>query len=105
MRAMSSGGTGSRTVDALVFGRVDFCLYNMAKDVLKNPTPKKVLERSAENHRVTVSKYNYGRKQIQKAGIYPFAFLKKGSGVEVLPNPLKLILGKLAAIGAMEECV
>lgn len=49
-------------------------------------------------------KDDYGRKQIQKAGIFPFAFLKKGSGVEVLENPLKLILQKMMAVGAPEEC-
>ena len=82
----------------------DFNLYNAAKGMLKNPTAKKVLERSAEHHRITDSKYTYGRQQIQQAGVYPFAFLKKGSGVEVLENPLKLILGKLVTIGAVGEC-
>ena len=33
-----------------------------------------VLERSAEHHRVTDSKYAHGRKQIQKAGISPLLF-------------------------------
>lgn len=83
----------------------DFFEYKTAKKLLgKQRKALEVLERSAEHHRITDSKYTYGRKQIQDAGVYPFAFLKKGSGVEVLPNPLKLIWGKLAAIGVVEEC-
>ena len=97
--------------EAMIYNRVfkadvnqAFYLYKVAKDRIGNPMAKKVLECSAEHHRITDSKYTYGRKQIQDAGVYPFAFLKKGSGVEVLPNPLKLIWGKLAAIGVVEEC-
>ena len=83
----------------------DYFAYHMAKKRLgKQRKALEVLERSAEHHRITDSKYAYGRKQIQKAGIFPFAFLKKGSGVEVLENPLKLILGKMTAMGTEEEC-
>ena len=83
----------------------DYYAYQMAKKLLgKQRKALEVLESSAEHHRITDGKYAYGRKQIQKAGIYPYAFLKKGSGVEVLPNPLKLIQEKLAAIGAVEDC-
>ena len=83
----------------------DYFAYQTAKKRLgKQRKALEVLERSAEHHRVTDSKYAHGRKQIQKAGIFPFAFLKKGSGVEVLENPLRLIWDKLVAIGAAEEC-
>lgn len=83
----------------------DYYAYQTAKKLLgKQRKALDVLERSAEHHRITDSKYAHGRKQIQKAGIFPFAFLKKGSGVEVLENPLKMILGKMTAIGAVEEC-
>lgn len=95
---------------AMIYGRIfkadasqDFYTYAAAKKLLKNPTAKKVLETSSEHHPITSSKYAYGRKMIQDAGIYPFAFLKKRSEVEVLENPLKLIQGKLVAIGATEE--
>ena len=82
----------------------DFVAYQMAKKRLgKQRKALEVLERSAEHHRITDSKYAHGRKQIQKAGIFPFAFLKKGSGVEVLENPLRLIWDKLVAIGAADE--
>ena len=83
----------------------DFVAYQMAKKRLgKQRKALEVLERSAEHHRITDSKADYGRKQIQKAGIFPFAFLKKECGVEVLANPLRLIWDKLVAIGAVEEC-
>lgn len=99
--------------EAMIYRRVfkvdadqDYFAYQMAKKRLgKQRKALEVMERSAEHHRITDSKYAHGRKQIQKAGIFPFAFLRKGSGVEVLENPLKLILGKMTAIGAMEECV
>lgn len=98
--------------EGLIYRRVfkanenqDFFTYQTAKSLLKKQRKAlEVLEWSAEHHRVTDSKYAHGRKQIQKAGIFPFAFLKKGSGVEVLENPLKMILQKIAAIGAVEEC-
>ena len=98
--------------EAMIYRRVfkadadqDYFAYQTAKKRLgKQRKALEVLERSAEHHQITDSKYTYGRKQIQDAGVYPFAFLKKGSGVEVLPNPLKLILGKVAAIGVVEEC-
>lgn len=100
------------TAEAWIYRRVfkseadqDFFAYQTAKKLVgKQQKALEVLERSAEHHRITGSTYNYGKTQIQKTGIYPFAFLRKGSGVEVLPNPLKLIRGKLAAIGAVEEC-
>ena len=83
----------------------DYFAYQTAKKRLgKQRKALEVLERSAEHHRITDSKYAHGRKQIQKAGIFPFAFLRKGSGVEVLANPLRLIWDKLVAIGAVEEC-
>ena len=83
----------------------DYFAYQTAKKLLgKQQKALDVLERSAEHHRIMDGKYAYGRKQIQRAGIYPFAFLKKGSEVELLPNPLKLILEKLVAIGTVEEC-
>ena len=99
--------------EGLIYRRVfkanenqDFFTYQTAKSLLKKQRKAlEVLERSAEHHQITDSKYAHGRKQIQKAGIFPFAFLKKGSGVEVLENPLKLILRKMTGIGAMEECV
>ena len=99
------------TAEAWIYRRVfkaeadqDYFAYQTAKKLLSNQRKAlDVLERSAEHHRIVDGKYGYGRKQIQKAGIYPFAFLKKGIGVEVLPNPLKLILGKLVAIGAVGE--
>jgi hypothetical protein len=84
----------------------DYFAYQTAKKRLgKQRKALEVLERSAEHHRITDSKYAHGRKQIQKAGIFPFAFLKKGRGVEVLENPLKMILRKMTTIGAVEECV
>ena len=83
----------------------DFVAYQMAKKRLgKQRKALEVLERSAEHHRITDSKADYGRKQIQKAGVFPFAFLKKECGVEVLANPLRLIWDKLVAMGAVEEC-
>ncbi len=99
--------------EAMIYRRVfkasadqEYFAYQTAKKRLgKQRKALEVLERSAEHHRVTDSKYAHGRKQIQKAGIYPFAFLRKGSGVEVMENPLKLILRKMTGIGAMEECV
>ena len=98
--------------EAMIYRRVfkadvdqDYFAYQTAKKRLgKQRKALEVLERSAEHHRVTDSKYAYGRQRIQQAGIYPFAFLKKGRGVEMLENPLKLILAKLVAIGAGEEC-
>ena len=98
--------------EAMIYRRVfkvdadqDYFAYQTAKKRLgKQRKALEVLERSAEHHRITDSKYAHGRKQIQKAGIFPFAFLRKGSGVEVLANPLRLIWDKLVAIGAVEEC-
>lgn len=98
--------------EAMIYRRVfkadaaqDYFAYQTAKKRLgKQRKALDVLERSAEHHRITDSKYAHGRKQIQKAGIFPFAFLKKGSEVEVLENPLRLIWDKLVAIGAVEEC-
>lgn len=60
-----------------------------------------VLERSAEHHRIMDVKYAYGQKQIQKAGIYPFA--EEGEWGGGTGDPLKLILRRLAIIGAVEE--
>ena len=98
--------------EAMIYRRVfkadadqDYLSYQTAKKRLgKQRKALEVLERSAEHHRITDSKDDYGRKQIQKAGIFPFAFLRKGSGVEVLANPLRLIWDKLVAMGAVEEC-
>ena len=98
--------------EAMIYRRIfkaeadqDYYAYLTAKKLLgKQRKALDVLERSAEHHRITDGKYAYGRKQIQRAGIYPFAFLKKESGAEVLENPLKLILLKIAAIGAVGEC-
>ena len=98
--------------EAMIYRRVfkadadqDYFAYQTAKKRLgKQRKALEVLEWSAEHHRITDSKYAHGRKQIQKAGIFPFAFLKKGSGVEVLENPLKLILEKMLDIGVMNEC-
>ena len=100
------------TAEAWIYRRVfkaeadqDYFAYQTAKKLLgKQKKALDVLERSAEHHRIMDGKYAYGRKQIQKAGIYPFAFLKTGSGVEMLENPLKLILEKLVAVGAVEAC-
>lgn len=81
----------------------DFYAYRVAKKLLKKQRKAlEVLEMSSEHHPIMSDKY--GREKIQAAGIYPYAFIRKGSGVEVLPNPLKLIRGKLAVIGVVEEC-
>ena len=82
----------------------DFFSYQTAKKLLgKQRKALEVLEKSAEHHRIMDDNCKYGRKQIQAAGIYPFAFIGKGSGVEVLANPLRLIWDKLVAIGVVEE--
>ena len=98
--------------ESLIYHRVfkadvsqNFFAYQTAKKLLgKQRKAMEVLERSAEHHQITDSQYRHGRKQIQATGIYPYAFIRKGRGVEVLPNPLRLICDKLVVIGAVEEC-
>lgn len=96
--------------EKLVYSRVfkadenqEFYTYQAAKRLLrKERAALKALEMSAEHHPITAHKH--GCKKIKEAGIYPYAFIKKGSGVEVLANPLRLIGEKLVEIGVVEEC-
>ena len=82
----------------------DFYAYRIAKKLMgKQRKALEVLERSAEHHPITADNCKTGRTQIKQAGIYPYAFIGKGNGVEVLPNPLRLIWDKLVAIGARKE--
>ena len=82
----------------------DFYTYRLAKKLLgKQRKALEVLERSAEHHPITGDKHKHGKRQIQAAGIYPFAFIGKGIGVEVLANPLRLIWAKQVAIRVVEE--
>lgn len=80
----------------------DFYSYQAAKRLLKNKSALKVLERSAEHHRIAGSQFARGQKIIRETGIYPFAFVQKMAGVEVLENPLRLIWNKMVEIGAVE---
>lgn len=85
---------------------MQYSLYQMAKKLLgKQRKALQVLERSAEHHQITDSQYRHGRKQIQAAGVYPYAFIRKRDKLEMLANPLKLIWDKLVAIGVIAEPV
>lgn len=77
----------------------DFFTYHTAKKLLTSKAALHTLETSAEHHRITGSNHAQGRKLIKAAGVYPFAFLKKGDEAEKLENPLKLIQKKLAGFG------
>lgn len=82
----------------------DFLTYQLAKKQLKSKMALKTLQWSAEHHDITGGKFAQGRKLIKESGIYPYAFIRKGSGVEVMTNPLRLIWNKLVAIGVVAEC-
>ena len=81
----------------------DFLTYQLAKKQLKSKAALKTLQWSAELHNIGGTQFFQGRKLVKEAGIYPYAFIRKGRGVEVLANPLRLIRDKLVAIGAVEE--
>ena len=81
----------------------DFFTYHAAKKLLPSKAALRTLETSAEHHRITGSNHAQGRKLIKAAGVYPFAFLKKLYGAEVLENPLRLIRRKMSLIGVVEE--
>lgn len=96
---------------AKIYGRVfkgdasqDFLTYKLAKEQFKSKAALRTLEWSAEGHDIAGTKFAQGRKLVKEAGIYPYAFIMKGSGVEVLANPLRLIWDKLVDIGAVEDC-
>ncbi len=82
----------------------DFLTYQLAKKQFKNHAALRVMEWAAEGHDITGTKFAQRRKLIKEAGIYPYAFIRKRRGVEVLANPLRLIWDKLVAIGAVEKC-
>ena len=79
----------------------DFYKYEAAKKLIprRNEAARTTLQLSAMHRSIVDQSYTYGRKVIQQAGIYPYCFLDKHGSVEVLVNPLKLILGKLQAMG------
>lgn len=74
----------------------DFYTYEAAKKLLpKSKAAKEALHLAATNHSIANKNYDYGRKRIQEAGIYPYCFLPKGMEPNRLENPIKLIRKKL----------
>ncbi|MGN1021236.1 MAG: hypothetical protein ACI4O7_12795 [Aristaeellaceae bacterium] len=95
--------TAEQMVYACVFhanDSQDFYTYAAAARLLpaRNTAARRTLLRASQNHRITNQEYAHGRSVIAHAGVYPFCFLPKGSPVEVLPNPLKLIERKITTI-------
>lgn len=78
----------------------DFYAYATAKRHFKPQTKAaKVLKRSSNHHKIIEQEYEYGVKQIKEEGVYPYCFLPKSLGIDMLENPLKLIQRKMADMG------
>ncbi|MBP3646673.1 MAG: hypothetical protein J6K55_09640 [Clostridia bacterium] len=73
---------------------LDFFTYEAAKKKMPSESAKKVLLASAIGKRITGSEYDYGRKLIRTAGVFPFCFLSRNSPQSTLPSPIKLLKEK-----------
>lgn len=76
----------------------DFYKYSAAKDAKLPTVAMRVLELSAEHHKVTDSKHRYGVNKVKEAGIYPYCLLPKNIEPDVLSNPLLLIESKIQGL-------
>lgn len=73
----------------------DFYKYAFAKRVRLPEKARKLLELSAEHHRINSPENRHYLSKIKAVGIYPYCFLPKKSEPDVLSNPLGLILSKI----------
>lgn len=86
-----------------IYGRIfrcnaeqDFYTYEKAKKLLpRSKAAEKALLDASTIHSIVDKKYDYGRKRIREAGIYPYCFLPKGKKPDTLENPIKLVKKKL----------
>ena len=88
-----------------VYGRVfhsnklhDFYTYQTAKQLIRNPKARHVLELAAEHHPINTPAYRYAVNLIKTKGIFPYAFLPAGFDVDCMPNPLALIEDKISTL-------
>lgn len=77
---------------------LDFFTYEEAKKLLCSDSAKKTLMASACGKRIIASDYDYGRRNICNAGIFPFVFLQKRGDVKTLVNPIKLLRKKIGLV-------
>lgn len=91
-----------------IYGRIfsanaeqDFYTYTAAKRLLISRDEKaaQTLLAAARGQNIMTQNFLCGRKQLGARGIFPYALLPKGSLVEALENPLKLIERKLETLG------
>ena len=62
---------------------------------------RKALLHASQGHRITGEGYAHGCKVIKESGVYPFCFLPREDGLDVLENPIRLIYRKLVDMGAI----
>ena len=79
----------------------DFFTYAEAKERLTGHVKAQDVLRVASSHRITDSKYAYGRNQAKNAGVYPHCFLPKNGSLMSLENPIKLLKDKLMKLKAL----
>ena len=79
----------------------DYYSYEAGKQLIptKSKAARRALLHASQGHRITGNAYTYGCKIIKESGVYPFCFLPKGSGLDVLENPIRLIYRKLVEMG------
>lgn len=99
-------------VEATVYGRVfrcnasqDYYSYDAAKRLIpaRSGAARKALLYASQGHRIIGEAYTHGCKVIKESGVYPFCFLPRGSGLDVLENPIRLIYRKLVEMGAIDS--
>lgn len=77
---------------------LDFFTYEAAKKQLRSESAQKVLLASAIGKKIIAPAYDYGRRLIRNAGIFPYCFLARNSPANPLPSPLKLLKAKVFSI-------
>lgn len=96
--------------EATIYGRIFRCdasqnyySYDAAKRLVpaRSEAARKALLHASQGHRITGKAYAHGCKVIKESGVYPFCFLPRGSSLDVLENPIRLIYRKLIEIGAI----
>ena len=73
----------------------DYYTYQTAKQLVRSPKARRVLELAAEHHPISAPAHRYAINLIKNKGIFPYAFLPAGFEVDCLPNPLTLIEDKI----------